>query len=85
MSKLGMILQVKMNLKGVVAITLHTCHTSALWPKVKTSIPSSIDECDSNDEGKPSIDELAHVVFFKDVCTKQKAQLKVLKSKLFSS
>ena len=52
----------------------------------KTSIPSSSDDNDSNDERKPSIDELVHAVkFFEDVCTKQKAQLKVLKSKLLSS
>jgi hypothetical protein len=50
-----------------------------------TSIPSSSDS-DSDDEDKPSVDELAHVIkFFKDVCTKQKAQLKVIKSKLLSS
>jgi hypothetical protein len=47
----------------------------------KTSIPSS-----SDDEGKPSFDELAHVVkLFEDICTKQKAQLKSLKNKLISS
>jgi hypothetical protein len=54
----------------------------------KTSIPScsddSDDECD--DEGKPSLDELAHSVkFFEDVCTKQKSQLKTWKNKLISS
>jgi hypothetical protein len=50
-----------------------------------TTIPSSSDS-DSDDEDKPSIDEHAHAVkFFKDVYTKQKAQLKVLKSKLLSS
>jgi hypothetical protein len=39
----------------------------------KTSIPSSSDDNDSNDESKPSIDELVHAVkFFEDVCTKQK-------------
>jgi hypothetical protein len=46
------------------------------------SIPSSSDDSSSDDkgEGKPSIDELAEaVVFFQDVCTKQKAQLKTLK------
>jgi hypothetical protein len=52
------------------------------------SIPSSSDESSSDDEceGKPSVDELAEAVkFFQDVCTKQKAQLKTLKSKLISS
>jgi hypothetical protein len=51
----------------------------------KISIPySSDDECD--EEGNPSLDELAHAVkFFEDVCTKQKAQLKTLKNKLISS
>jgi hypothetical protein len=48
----------------------------------KTSIPSSSDdsnnECDG--EGKPCVDELVHAVkFFEDVCTKQKAELKILK------
>jgi hypothetical protein len=59
----------------------HKC----LMARGKTSIPSSSDdECD--DEGKPSIDELAHVViFFEDVCTEQKAQLQTLKNKLISS
>jgi hypothetical protein len=43
----------------------------------------SSSERDSDD--KLSIDELVHVVkFFKDVYTKQKAQLKLLKSKLHS-
>jgi hypothetical protein len=54
----------------------------------KMSIPSSSDESSSDDEGegKPSVDELAEAVkFFQDVCTKQKAQLKTLKSKLISS
>jgi hypothetical protein len=48
----------------------------------KMSIPSSSDESSSDDEGegKPSVDELAEVViFFHDVCIKQKAQLKTLK------
>jgi hypothetical protein len=50
-----------------------------------TSIPSSSDSS-SDDEDKPSIDELAHVVkFFENVCTKQKTQLKVVKCKLLSS
>jgi hypothetical protein len=51
----------------------------------KTSTPSSSDdECDG--EGKPSVDELEHAIkFFEDVCTKQKAQLKILKNKLISS
>jgi hypothetical protein len=36
-----------------------------------SSIPSSSDENDSDDEDKPSIDELMHVVkSFEDVCTK---------------
>jgi hypothetical protein len=57
-------------------------------PRCKTSIPSpsddSDDECD--DKGKPSLDELAHIVkFFEDVCPKQKAQLKTLKNKFISS
>jgi hypothetical protein len=48
----------------------------------KSSIPSSSDDS----EGKPSLDELAMSFdFFEDVCTKQKAQLKTLKSKLLSS
>ena len=62
----------------------HKC----LMARSKTSIPSSSDDNDSecDDEGKPSIDELAHVVmFFEVVCTKQKAQLKTLKNKLISS
>jgi hypothetical protein len=55
-----------------------------LMARGKTSIPSSSD--DSDDEGKPSLYELAHAVkFFEDVCTKQKAQLKTLKNKLISS
>jgi FtsZ-binding cell division protein ZapB len=56
--------------------------------RCKMSIPSSSDESSSDDEreGKPSIDELAEAVkFFEDVCTKQKAQLKTLKSKLIIS
>jgi hypothetical protein len=49
-------------------------------------IPSYSDDSDSDDEDKPSIDELVHTVkFFEDVCTNQKAQLKVLKSNLLSS
>jgi hypothetical protein len=54
----------------------------------KMSIPSSSDESssDDEDEGKPTIDELAEAIkCFQDVCTKQKAQLKILKSKLISS
>jgi uncharacterized coiled-coil protein SlyX len=54
----------------------------------KMSIPFSSDDSSSDDEGegKPSIDELAEAVkFFQDVCTKQKAQLKILKNKLISS
>jgi hypothetical protein len=55
--------------------------------KGNTSIPSYSDDSDSDsDDDKPSVDELVHAVkFFEDVCTKQKAQLKVLKSKLLSS
>jgi hypothetical protein len=58
-----------------------------LMARGKMSIPSSSDEISSDDEGegKPSVDELAEAVkFFQDVCTKQKAQLKTLKSKLIS-
>jgi hypothetical protein len=58
-----------------------------LMARGKMSIPSSSDESSSDDEGegKPSVDELAKAIkFFKDVCTKQKAQLKTLKSKLIS-
>ena len=54
----------------------------------KTSFPSSSDDNDSelDNEGKPSLDELAHTIkFFEDVCTKQKAQLKTLINKLISS
>jgi FtsZ-binding cell division protein ZapB len=54
----------------------------------KMSIPSSSDESSSDDEGegKPAVDELAEAVnFFQDVCTRKKAQLKTLKSKLISS
>jgi hypothetical protein len=54
----------------------------------KMSISSSSDDSSSDNEGegKPSLDELAEVVnFFQDVCTKQKAQLKILKNKLISS
>jgi hypothetical protein len=59
-----------------------------LMARGKMSIPSSSDESSSNDEGegKPSVDELAEAIkFFQDVCTKQKAQLETLKSKLISS
>jgi hypothetical protein len=61
----------------------HKC----LVARGKTSIPSSRDDSDyeCDDEGKPSLDELAHAVeLFEDVCTKQKAQLKTLKNKLIS-
>jgi hypothetical protein len=54
----------------------HKC----LMARGKTSIPSSSDDSDSecDDEGNPSVDELAHAVkFFDDVCTKQKAQPKL--------
>jgi hypothetical protein len=54
----------------------------------KSSIPSSSDDSDDecDGEGKPSLDELAHVVnFFENVCTKQKSQLKTLKNKLLST
>jgi hypothetical protein len=58
----------------------HKCLTA----RGKISITSSSD--DSDDEGKPSVDELAHnIKFFEDVYTKQKAQLKTLKNKLISS
>jgi hypothetical protein len=54
----------------------------------KSHDPSSSDDDsndDDDDEDKPSIDELVHAIkLFKDVCTKQKAQLKLLKSKLLS-
>jgi hypothetical protein len=59
-----------------------------LMARGKMSIPSSSDESSSDDEGegKPSVDELAEAVkFFQVVCTKQKAQLKTLKSKLINS
>jgi uncharacterized protein YktA (UPF0223 family) len=48
---------------------------------------SSSSEYDSDsDDDKPSTEELVHIVqFFEEVCTKQKAQLKLLKSKLISS
>jgi FtsZ-binding cell division protein ZapB len=52
------------------------------------SIPSSSDDSSSDDEGegKRSIDEQAEAIKkFQDVCTKQKAQLKILKNKLISS
>jgi hypothetical protein len=54
----------------------------------KMSIPSSGDDTSSDDEGEgnPSVDELAEaIIFFQDVCTKQKAQVKTLKNKLISS
>jgi hypothetical protein len=50
----------------------HKC----LMARGKTSISSSSDDNDDeyDDEGKPSLDELTHVVkFFEDVYTKQKA------------
>jgi hypothetical protein len=62
----------------------HKC----LMARGNKSIPSSCDEISNDDEGegKPSIDELAEAVeFFRDVCTKQKSQLKTLKNKLISS
>jgi hypothetical protein len=62
----------------------HKC----LMARGKMSIPSSSDKSSSDDEGevKPSVDELAKAVnFFQDVCTKQKAQLKILKNKLIDS
>jgi hypothetical protein len=60
----------------------HKC----LMARGKMSIPSSSDESSSDDEGRPSVDELAKAInFFQDVCTKQKAQLKTLKNKLISS
>jgi hypothetical protein len=61
----------------------HKC----LMARGNTSIPSSSDDNDSNsdDKDKP-LDELVHAIkFFEDVCTKQKAQLKVLKSKFLCS
>jgi hypothetical protein len=62
----------------------HKC----LMASDKMSIPSSSDDSSSDeDEGdeKPSLDEFAEAVkFFDDVCTKQKAQHKILK-KLISS
>jgi hypothetical protein len=62
----------------------HKC----LMARGKISIPTSSDDSSSDDDGerKPSVDELAEAVkFFQDVCTKQKAQLKILKNKLISS
>jgi hypothetical protein len=59
-----------------------------LMARGKMSIPSSIDDSSSDDEGegKPSLDELAEAIkFFQDVCTKQKTQLKTLKKELISS
>jgi hypothetical protein len=59
-----------------------------LMARGKMSIPSSSDDSSSDDEGegKPSFDELVEdVIFFEDVCTKQKAELKTLKNKLISS
>jgi hypothetical protein len=41
--------------------------------------------CDSNDEGKPSLDELAHAVNFLRMLHKTKGSIKMLKSKLLSS
>jgi hypothetical protein len=52
----------------------HKC----LMARGKSSIPSSND-C-NDDEVKPSLDELVHVVnCFENVCTKQKSQLQALK------
>jgi hypothetical protein len=62
----------------------HKC----LMARGKMSIISSNDDSSSDDEGegKPSIEELVEAIkIFQDVCTKQKAQLKTLKSKLISS
>jgi hypothetical protein len=62
----------------------HKC----LMARGKMSIPFSSDDSSSDDggEGKPSLDDLVEAVnFFKDICTKQKAQLKTLKNKLISS
>jgi hypothetical protein len=59
-----------------------------LMARGKMSIPSSSDDSSSDDEGegKPSIDELVEAInCFQDVCTKQKAQLKILKNKLIIS
>jgi hypothetical protein len=45
----------------------------------KTSISSSSDDSDDehDEEGKPSLDELVHVIkFFEDYCPKQKAPLR---------
>jgi hypothetical protein len=59
-----------------------------LMARGKMSIPSFSDDSSSDDEGegKPSIYELAEaVIFFQDVCTKQKSQLKTSKNKLIGS
>jgi hypothetical protein len=88
-SKLRKIPQVKMNLQGVTTIALHLAlharHTKCLIASGNTSILSSSDS-DSDDEDKPPVDELAYAAkFFKDIFTKQKTQLKVVKSKFLSS
>jgi hypothetical protein len=90
-SRLGMILQVKMNRQGRAAPdsssrssrSSHKC----LMAKGKTSIPSSSDDSDDGEGvGKASLEEFAEAVkFFEDVCTKQKAQIKTFKNKWLSS
>jgi hypothetical protein len=73
-SKLGMTLQVKMNLQGCAATDPHHAHhghhASALWQRVKMSTPSSSDDSSSDDEGegKPTVDELAEAVNFFPGC-----------------
>jgi hypothetical protein len=79
-SKLGMILQVKDELlrSHNHRSSSHSSRSShkCLMARGNTSIPSS---SDSDNEDKPSVGELAHVInFFEDICTKQKAQLKCL-------
>jgi hypothetical protein len=70
LSRLGMIVQVKMNLQGVVIIVLYHAH-KWLMARGNMSIPSCSDDSDSDDEDKPFVNELAHVVkFFEDVCLK---------------
>jgi FtsZ-binding cell division protein ZapB len=59
-----------------------------LIARCKMNIPSFSDDSsrDYEGEGKPSVDELAEaVIFFQDVYTEQKGQLKTLKNKMISS
>lgn len=78
----------KSNIEDMTTIDLHhTPHKFLLaWGNINDSLYSENDNDSDKDNKKLYIKELVWSIrFFEEVCAKQKAQFKTLKSKLVSS